>query len=184
MTDECAYADWGVYNAISNGGNKPGLWRTPTGEEWEWVLNGREGSRWCPATVNGVKGVILIPDGWDNTAYTLEKINAWSSASSNTISQSTWERTCEPAGLVFLPNTGRRRSGSEGGVFKVHLDLTEGYGCYYSSTIRVSEIFSLSQPSVVGYSFGSTGGQPWAPGVGASQSRQQGEAVRLVQDVH
>lgn len=31
--------DWGVYNAISNGGNIPGLWRTLTSEEWTYLLN-------------------------------------------------------------------------------------------------------------------------------------------------
>ena len=30
--------DWGVYNAISNGGNTPGLWRTLTRDEWTYLL--------------------------------------------------------------------------------------------------------------------------------------------------
>ena len=176
MTGQYAYADWGVYNAISNGGNQPGLWRTLTDEEWEYVIGGREGSRWCPATVNGVKGVILIPDGWDNTAYTLDRINSWGAFSSNTISQSTWERTCEPAGLVFLPNTGRRQCNNYG-TYRATLDLSEGWGGYYSSSICVSETFSLSQPYQM--DFGSQ-----KPIVGRSQDRSQGVAVRLVQDVH
>ena len=34
-------SDWGVYNAISNGGNKAGLWRTLTIEEWQYILEER-----------------------------------------------------------------------------------------------------------------------------------------------
>ena len=33
LVGEYANCDWGVYNAISNGGNKPGLWRTLSSEE-------------------------------------------------------------------------------------------------------------------------------------------------------
>ena len=34
LTGDYAYADWGVYNPISNGGNKPGMWRTLTYDEF------------------------------------------------------------------------------------------------------------------------------------------------------
>ncbi len=56
--------DWGIYNPIVNGGNQAGLWRTLTGTEWGYVL----GRRWTPyaiAIVNGVWGVVVLPDGWD-----------------------------------------------------------------------------------------------------------------------
>ncbi len=36
LTGEYAYADWGVYNPISNGGNKPGMWRTLKAEEYNF----------------------------------------------------------------------------------------------------------------------------------------------------
>ena len=40
LTGEYAYADWGVYNPISNGGNKPGMWRTLSCDEFNYfVLN-------------------------------------------------------------------------------------------------------------------------------------------------
>ena len=38
LTDAYANADWGVYNAISNGGNQAGMWRTLTKAEWEYLL--------------------------------------------------------------------------------------------------------------------------------------------------
>ena len=33
--------DWGVNNAISNGGNEAGLWRTLTIEEWKYLMESR-----------------------------------------------------------------------------------------------------------------------------------------------
>lgn len=56
--------DWGIYNPIANGGNQPGLWRTPTNQEWNYLFS----SRWTPyaiAIVNGVWGIVVLPDGWD-----------------------------------------------------------------------------------------------------------------------
>ena len=38
LTDTYAKADWGVYNAISNGGNKPNKWRTLTTSEWQYLF--------------------------------------------------------------------------------------------------------------------------------------------------
>ena len=178
-----ANADWGVYNAISNGGNQPGLWRTLTGDEWEYVINGREGSRYCAAIVNGVKGVILIPDGWDNTVYTLNSINSWVGESSNTIDQSTWESTCEPAGLVFLPHTGRRIcsvwGNSDNYTIVVSLDMSEGAGRYWASSVWVASYNGGTQPYSLGFHIGESG----MSGVGPTQNRSQGFAVRLVQDV-
>lgn len=49
LTGAYAHADWGVHNAINNGGNQPGLWRTLTTDEWNYLLHERVGS-----TVNGV----------------------------------------------------------------------------------------------------------------------------------
>jgi hypothetical protein len=60
--------DWGVYNPISNGGNTPNIWRTPTIEEWEYLINGREknGKKLSTlATVCGSQGMVLLPDDWD-----------------------------------------------------------------------------------------------------------------------
>ena len=58
---ECANADWGVYNAISNGGNKPGLWRTLTSEEWFYLFCN---NRWTFAKVNGNFCALIFPDNF------------------------------------------------------------------------------------------------------------------------
>ena len=39
LTGDYAYADWGVYNPISNGGNKPVMWRTLTKDEFYSIKN-------------------------------------------------------------------------------------------------------------------------------------------------
>lgn len=66
LTGEGAYADWGVYNAISNGGNEPGLWRTLTAEEWRYLLRN---TRWTAVDVQPmddeqpiIGGILLLPD--------------------------------------------------------------------------------------------------------------------------
>ena len=102
LVGQYANADWGVYNAISNGGNKAGMWRTLTSDEWVYVFEKRSGSRFCKAQIEGSNGMIILPDGWDNKVFTLKNINGkggnWTD---NTIDASTWTNTLEPAGVVF-----------------------------------------------------------------------------------
>ena len=58
-----ANADWGVYNAIENGGGTRGLWRTLTSAEWDYLLTGagREG-RCAVGVVENVYVLVLLPD--------------------------------------------------------------------------------------------------------------------------
>lgn len=66
LTGSYAYADWGVYNAIFNGGNQPGLWRTLSAEEWDYLLNQRTGHsiKWGVVAVGGWEpcGLVILPD--------------------------------------------------------------------------------------------------------------------------
>ena len=67
MTGEYANADWGVYNAISNGGNKKGLWRTLTVEEWEYLLVGRPlAEELCKIVMidGSYIGLCILPDNY------------------------------------------------------------------------------------------------------------------------
>lgn len=100
--------DWGVYNTISNGGDKS--WRILTRDEWEYVFDIRStssGIRYAKATVNGVNGVILLPDNWSSSNYSLSNTNKPdASFSSNCISQSDWTNKFEANGAVFLPAAG------------------------------------------------------------------------------
>ncbi|MBR3435629.1 MAG: hypothetical protein IKG88_07060 [Bacteroidales bacterium] len=67
LTGTYANADWGVYNAIFNGGNQPGLWRTLSTEEWNYLLNQRTGHsvKWGVAEVGSYStryGLVILPD--------------------------------------------------------------------------------------------------------------------------
>ena len=102
-------ADWG-YNAILNGGNQEGMWRSMTEAEWQYVLFDRStpsGIRFAPATVNDAGGIILLPDDWNTSYYTLNNTNNNASYDSNIISADDWQNTLEANGAVFLPGTGR-----------------------------------------------------------------------------
>lgn len=111
--------DWGVYNKITNGGNQAGLWRTLTKDEWVYVFNTRSttsGIRYTMACVNNMNGVILLPDDWNSSYYSLSSTNSsGASFSSNTITASQWA-TLEQHGAVFLPASGFRQGTSVNGV--------------------------------------------------------------------
>ncbi|MBR4803226.1 MAG: hypothetical protein IK032_01140, partial [Bacteroidales bacterium] len=158
--------DWGIYNAISNGGNEPGLWRTLTQTEWAYLLESRttvSGVRYAKATVNGVKGVIITPDNWNTATFYLDSVNTPSiSFTANVITAAQWVSTLESAGCVFLPAAGSRINIT---VFNVNV-----MGTYWASTCwnsAVSNNISFQR----GYcSFSSYSGN----------ARYYGHSVRLV----
>ena len=128
LYDQTGQADWG-YNPISNGGNQEDQWRTLTEQEWQYVFNARtttSGIRYAKANVNNVNGVIMLPDDWSTSTYSLSNTNTYdASFNSNTLTASQWS-TLEQAGAVFLPAAGSRNGTSVGGV--------GSYGCYWSAS--------------------------------------------------
>lgn len=59
--------------------------------------------------VNGVKGVILLPDNWDSSILTLNNPNG-GGLTSNTITLEEWNNSLKPNGVVFLPAAGYRQN--------------------------------------------------------------------------
>lgn len=112
LFDQTGQADWG-YNAISNGGNTENSgWRTLTNDEWFYIFERRNtvsGIRWRQGKVNGINGIILLPDNWSTSIYSLSSEYGYNS---NTISDADWLTIFEPNGAVFLPITGYRTSTS------------------------------------------------------------------------
>ena len=106
LGDQTGKADWG-YNAISNGGNAEGMWRTLTSSEWYYLLRSRStpsGMRFAGATVNDVIGLLILPDEWSESVYPLNRVNHdYINFSDNVISLNDWETRLVPAGVVFLP---------------------------------------------------------------------------------
>lgn len=166
LTGIYANSDWGVYNSISNGGNTANRWRTLTISEWDYVLNTRNttsGNRYAKANVNGVNGLLLLPDNWNSDTYTLSNTNSDSANfSSNTLTLSQWINL-EQSGVVFLPAAGSRYGASVGG--------SEGFiGDYWSATCNGSygALSIYFMDSLLGE---------------GSYSRDMGFSVRLVYDV-
>lgn len=164
LTGSSAYYDWGVYNPISNGGNQPNQWRTLTRPEWEYIFYFRttsSGIRYAKAEVNNVNGVILLPDNWSTSYYSLSQTNiSTASFSSNIISASQWS-TLEQHGAVFLPAAGHRLGTSVGGMGSVG---------YYSS---VSYDLSFT-------AWGVYFDDPYYCGIYCNFDRSRGQSVRLV----
>jgi len=161
--------DWGVYNAISNGGNQTGLWRTPTKDEWVYLFNKRmtsSGIRYAKANVNGKNGVILLPDDWDVSVFVLSNTNQpEADYTSNTIDASQWTEM-EEAGAVFLPAAGGRDG--------ISVVLNDSNGSYWSTSWE-EDSGSTTFPYLLG--FNSSGFFP--DGLGSGDF---GRSVRLVQD--
>lgn len=120
-----AYYDWGVYNAISNGGNQAGSWRSLTEAEWEYLLNTRKNAQFLrsSATVNGVYGYVLLPDNFKKPSDITWSHQA-NDYTTNTYSSEQWS-TLESLGAVFLPATGYRERSDVSNV--------QGYGRYWSA---------------------------------------------------
>lgn len=99
--DRTSY-DWGVYNAISNGGNRVGQWRTLSVNEWVYMLMRRPNAQrlMSPASINGHQGMLLLPDDWLETGGdTLREGVVY------LFSTKQWG-VMERAGAVFLPCAG------------------------------------------------------------------------------
>ena len=119
--------DWGVYCAISNGGNTAGLWRTLTTLEWQYMLLSRSGasSKLGLSTVNGIAGLVVLPDSWTLPSGCTFTEGSGSGYTTNSYTAAQWA-SMELAGALFLPATGIRNGVSVG---KTGTD-----GWYWSST--------------------------------------------------
>ena len=140
LTGDYANADWGVYNKISNGGNATGMWRTLTNDEWYYVINTRANasSKKGVASVNGVNGLILLPDEWTlpegiifNSGVANENGSEYY-ATVNSYTASEWAKM-EANGALFLPAAGAR-SGAD-----VAVDAVGFRGNYWSSSPNGSD---------------------------------------------
>ena len=129
------FTDWGN-NAISNGGNQSGLWRTLTKDEWGYLLISRTNATSLvgKATVNGVAGLIILPDNWTLPPLCSFTSGTGSAFTTNTYTTSQWA-LMEAAGAVFLPAAGVRYGTSVSGV---------GSGGYYWSSTAYDSGNALS----------------------------------------
>ena len=166
VASESLKSDWGKVF----GEDSP--WRTLTGGssgEWAYLFNSRTTTsniRYAKATVCGKAGVILLPDDWSTSTYSLNKTNTSNADfTENSIDASAWG-TLQAAGAVFLPAAGNRLCAS------VHYAGSDGY--YWSST-------SNTASGAFGVNFGSDYLEP-ADGAHC-HTRDFGLSVRLVRSL-
>jgi hypothetical protein len=133
-SDYSTFVDWGT-NKIGN--DAPNTWRTLTRDEWEYLLNNRPNASSLKgiAQVNGVSGLILLPDNWTCPAGVTFKLGFHSSygveyyAAYQTFTADQWSKL-ESAGAVFLPAAGCRY----GSIVR----YVQSYGLYWSATESTS----------------------------------------------
>ena len=161
-----SFVDWGT-NKIGN--DVPNTWRTLSYDEWYYLRWERPNySELCGvAQVNGVNGLIFLPDNWTCPAGVTFKSGYHSSygvdyyAAYQTFTAEQWSKL-ESAGAVFLPASGNR-IGS-------YVNYVQYYGYYWSATENNSNLayylYFLSDEANMYY-----------------YNRTYGHSVRLVRDL-
>ena len=169
-----SFTDWGI-NPIHNGGNQPNQWRTMTNAEWEYLLEVRPGhdTLRAIATVNEVKGVVLLPDNWSAPAgLALTEFDVYDHKwTTNIYTAEQWAQL-EAAGAVFLPCSGYSVSYNPNRF----IENTEGSPVALYWTTDVSPY--SGHVSVFHYTDYSDG----YFGIGTYYVREDYYSVRLVQD--
>lgn len=164
LTGAYANADWAFYNAISNGGQREGLWRCLTHEEYIYLIETRDNAaqKYAFGNVNGINGLIILPDEWSlpNGLSFATSVSSWYQNSYN-VAQ--WA-LMEAAGAVFLPATGSRQ-----GNYPFYFG---NIGDYWSSTAADEE---------TGHSMSFFNGTVYPADV---RYRMLGTSVRPVREVH
>ena len=132
--DYATFVDWGT-NKI--GKYKANTWRTLTMEEWKYLFLERPRAQvlWGVATINGVHGLILLPNDWktlDNITFVSGTSKDWSI---NAFSIYEWEKM-EKTGAVFLP-VSSTRYGSKVDESQIGLYWSSSY-CTNSQMPRAS----------------------------------------------
>ena len=161
-----SFVDWGR-NKIGN--DAPNTWRTLTNDEWEYLLNNRPNASSLKgvAQVNGVNGLIFLPDSWTCPSGVTFKSGFHNNsgvdyyAAYQTFTTEQWSKL-ESAGAVFLPAAGNR--------FGSYVDLVQYGSGYWSAT-------GYDSDSADCFSFVSYGANM------GSGDRGLGHSVRLVKDL-
>ena len=161
-----SFVDWGT-NKI--GSDAPNTWRTLTYDEWGYVVFNRPNASDLrgAAQVDGVNGLILLPDNWTCPSGVTFKSGFHNNygvdyyAAYQTFTADQWSKL-EAAGAVFLPASGRRLGSNVSSV--------QNYGDYWSATEENSYnayyIYFRSDEAYMYYNY-----------------RDYGHSVRLVKDL-
>ena len=149
------FLDWGT-NAIQ--GDMANTWRSMSADEWMYIFHGRKHaeSLFACAQVNGISGVVLLPDDWIlpeglsfipsatkgltwNTLYDGsygDANTAYSHYQDNSYTLEQWQKM-EDAGAVFLPAAGYRKTENNEVLWSPNKGYIEGTtigGSYFTYT--------------------------------------------------
>lgn len=170
-----SFVDWGsvkeVTDCIGTG------WRTLTSDEWRYLMVTRSGNRYALASINGSRGgIILLPDDWKTSYYSLSSINSDNVAFTvNTISPADWTSKLEAHGAVFLPVTGQRNKGTT-------VNYADEQLHYWSATPTSGTTVSANHLRWMPNTTTPEANRGLAPDTGAGRSN--GFSVRLVRDAN
>ena len=125
--------DWGIYNAIENGGSQDSLWRTLSQDEWLYLIYQRKNAEklYGVASINGTNGIVFLPDNWVSPSDITFQSGVGDAFGidyfkiKNYFNSSKWHNM-QLAGAVFLPACGFRK-----GVEFNNLNIT---GAYWTSS--------------------------------------------------
>ncbi len=179
LVDNYSNADWGYYNAISNGGNEKGLWRTLTKDEWTYLFSGRPNAAQLKksVTIDGVKGYVFFPDNWvEPEGISISSMSEFSIAKWNIL---------ESLGAVFLPAAGKRNettisfvntsavywSSTSGYGFDIEKSSISSFSRYYGYSVRLVKL----QPQTISVNIEPSEGG-YVDGVG---SYEKGSVINL-----
>ena len=156
--DYATWTEWGT-NPVVNGGNQADQWRTLTNSEWIHIFAGRPNAdqKWGVGMVNGVQGMILLPDNFPITLPHPKNSNF----NDNNYADSEWN-WMESHGAVFLPLTGYRSGTS--------MQQTSTQGWYWSATPYSETMANHIKIASNGINY-------------STASKYTGQAVRLVQNI-
>ena len=150
-------------------------WRTLTQTEWDYMLNTNNSLdkrtatyRFAKATVCGVKGLIILPDSWDNS--TTPSVSAYNNTIAdfdvNIITTNEDWLNYQTKGAVFLPFYG----------FRQGIVIDQARSRYWSASNAPKNSNGNQCAYVLQFSNSSVS-------AGASGVRNEGAYVRLVKDI-
>ena len=174
LTGTYANADWGVYNAISNGGDEPNKWRTLTTSEWQYLFKNNKWTLGYIKTTDKDLSLcfMLIPETFtapEGTTVTVLSTTTTSTYLMGMSVPSTNKYTIEQ--FASLENLGVVALPCGGGRLGTSVDDVGSYGAFWSSSAGGSgAAYLFCFDSAIVCSNGNT-------------NRSQGKSARLVQDV-
>ena len=161
--------DWGVYNPITNGGNKEGLWRTPTAEEMRYLLNNRPHADKLKISckIFGKRGFILIPsiDFWEKRlCFPID------ATTTNEFDEEQW-RILEDMGCVFFCTCEIGRRFGDGRTMQAW--EYGWYGVYSTASRKATYTCYIYNKNFEGSTYGNSG----------LRGLEIGNSVRLIKDI-